>query len=369
MALGLVLMGCAAAVTVSPTAMPSSEPTFTPTRKPVPTVAPTPMPGGPTPVGRMGAQQKIISYEPMTPVDSLCWNGVTARFEFAVGDLRTEPRGGSWQSYDPATGAVEALALPETHLPAAARRRLGICDPAALECTDFVQESPGGKWVVYAHANAFFNEGYGDVAEVWLARTDGTQARAMKQYAGDVQWTPDEQFFLITVGAEDGNLFSLWRTEDLLEIDFRKAAGLEPCFLVNERAAFSPDGKSLAFVGKPEGAAEADCAVWKMDLESRKVMKLSDRIGAVQWTSDSRALYLLIDTYSGENPLTLYRISAAGDSELLWVEGLPFYGYSPYLWAVSDDGSVLVYSDAEERQDDLTVVRIECGVGACGFPQ
>ncbi len=333
-----------------------------PVATPLPSVTPSPTasstPAGPTPVGKMGAMQEIMAFEPMTPVYLLNWNGATSRFEFVVGDPRKSPRGGSWRTYDPATGAVESMELPETQLSAAARRRLGICDPAEPECTDFVQESPGGKWVVYAHSDAFPSEGYG-VEEVWLARTDGTQARVMKIPAGEVQWTPDEKFFLVTVGVEDGNLFFLRRTDDLSEIDFREAAGLEACFLIHERAAFSPDGKSLAFVGRPKGAGEEDCAVWKMELESREVMKLSDRIGAVQWTPDSSALYLLMDTNRGENPLALYRISAAGDSEVLWVDGLPFYGYSPDIWAVSDDGAVMVYAGAEDRKDNLTAVKIK----------
>lgn len=275
----------------------------------------------------------ILAPEPQEDLRFLEWEADGLALRYAYGDFYSyspEPKDWAWYRYNLLTGEVEVLPPPQSHVSDEVRAALGLCPLDRRQATPLcrlataLSEAPSGTHMVYAPPEVVLGpdgEPWGGLFNLWHADVQGQN----RVFLGNAQpggegggpglsWSPQENWVLVNVSYETGDFY-------LAKVDGTVFEHLPPVPEVytyfNIRPSFSPDDQKIAFIGSSDGCH----ATWILALDgSNQVRKVSDHIGLLQWSADSRYLYVF--DIVGK---TLYRVDLAETppQERVVVTGLP----------------------------------------------
>jgi hypothetical protein len=291
--------------------------------------------------------------------------------------LAEEPGSWKWWSYHLSTGERVQLPSPGSQVDDAARQRLGLCSLTevtvtrieACAATSSLFESPVTDRIVFSPLSAAVEGG-----ELWLANKDGSDAQKMGDFAPTyVHWSPEESWLVVgrhipaLPGQEEDYLVAadgsyLQQLSEITGHDDFQINGLFP--------EFSPDGRSLAYVGSetPMSLNENDYNLYLLDLDTLESRLISERFGMFQWAADGQGLYVLDGAvfFPGENvfntrEVSLYYIDLSQNvsSESLIANLITYHpdnSYGTWNWAYSPDTQAIAYVGFKPNELGILVV-------------
>lgn len=311
-------------------------------------------------------------------VQSVQWEPDGQALRYAVGHNRDEPKDWLWFRYDVSTDAAKVVPAPARQVSDEVRAELGLCPLAqekTITCTvaTLLSESPSGRYMVYAPPDELLYgpDGktlWGGCFKLWHADTEGRGQVLLGPQLGclstageggrpRVVWSPREDWILIDDSYEianaylaktDGSVFTrVPRTEDLY------------VYLNGALPVFSPDGARIAFIGTSgDPGKRAGYATWVIDVEGDHLERVSDQLGLLQWSSDSRYLYVF--EFAWKRALHRIDLTQTPPQETVLAIELPIGPYSSSrlpdyatvwesMWALSPDETRVACYGVDEK--------------------
>ena len=191
--------------------------------------------------------------------------------------------------------------------------------------------SPDGRYVAFLRRLPTENDLF------IVPALGGTERKLGKTKPGlsRLAWSPDGKFLAIVdrpspqdqnsiflLSAEDGELQRLTSPSESTSDDF---------------PAFSPDGKTLAFVRSGGFSSEDIYLISMSGGDLRRLTTDDRRINSLAWTADGREI---VFSSNRGGPFTLWRVAVSGGTPE-WVEAIGQNAYSP---AISRQGNRLAYN-------------------------
>jgi len=205
---------------------------------------------------------------------------------------------------------------------------------------------------------------WGGLFNLWHADVEGKNRVFLGQasLSGEagkpgLVWSPGEDFVIVDV-SYDAAVFYLAKTDGSFFQRFPSGQEVHSYLRIPPR--FSGDEEKIAFVGTTQDARGMHHATWVATTLNggRDLAKLSDHIGLLQWSPDSRYLYIL--DIVGTRTLFRVDLSEAAPREEILVAGLPIPAIAEdmtyeaglglpdmYNWALSPDEAKIVYRGAD----------------------
>jgi dipeptidyl aminopeptidase/acylaminoacyl peptidase len=252
---------------------------------------------------------------------------------------------------------LAALVLPLTALQAqTAQRTLHLSDLSRMRDVADPQLSPDGAWVAYTVTRADSATDKRD-ADVWMARTDGTQnLRVTTAPASEAKprFSPDGKYlsFVSSRGEEDGADAQLW----LLNRAGGEAEKVTKLKGSVSDYVWSPDGQRLALIIR-----DADPDSLTTAQKAKKKTAPPIVLDRFQFKQD-------IDGYLNKQRQHLYVFEVASRKLINLTPG----AYDEYLPAWSPNGQQLVFSSKRgpdpDRHDNFDLYLIDAKAGATARP-
>ena len=252
---------------------------------------------------------------------------------------------------------LAALVLPLTALQAQITQRpLQLSDLFRMRDVADPQLSPDGAWVVYTVTRADSATDKHD-ADVWMARTDGTQnLRVTTAPASEVKprFSPDGKYlsFVSSRGEEDGSDAQLW----LLNRAGGEAEKVTKLKGSVSDYVWSPDGQRLALIIRD---ADPDSLTTAQKANKKTVPPIV--LDRFQFKQD-------IDGYLNKQRQHLYVFDVASRKLVNLTPG----AFDEYLPAWSPNGQQLVFSSKHgpdpDRHDNFDLYLIDAKAGATARP-
>ncbi|WP_235727365.1 S9 family peptidase [Hymenobacter siberiensis] len=252
---------------------------------------------------------------------------------------------------------LAALVLPLTALQAqTAQRPLQLSDLSRMRDVADPQLSPDGAWVAYTVTRADSATDKRD-ADVWMARTDGTQnLRVTTAPASEAKprFSPDGKYlsFVSSRGEEDGADAQLW----LLNRAGGEAEKVTKLKGSVSDYVWSPDGQRLALIIR-----DADPDSLTTAQKAKKKTAPPIVLDRFQFKQD-------IDGYLNKQRQHLYVFDVASRKLINLTPG----AYDEYLPAWSPNGQQLVFSSKRgpdpDRHDNFDLYLIDAKAGATARP-
>jgi Tol biopolymer transport system component len=186
--------------------------------------------------------------------------------------------------------------------------------------------SPDGRRLVFTRGHAgerrdlfVLDFDAGGAARLLLAGKDAAPAQV-----GSPAWSPDGAWIVFSADRSEGEGTGLWRVAPdgtgLLRLT---RPGRSAAWVRDERAAFAPDGKTIAFASNRDARSEDDATdldIYALDLASGKVTRLTHDPGVADdpaYSPDGKRLYFTStrDAHK-EFEVELYAMPAAGGQQL-----------------------------------------------------
>jgi len=203
--------------------------------------------------------------------------------------------------------------------------------------------SPDGRYVVWSVAQGIANFDIRRV-EIWLANADGSGARrvAVRFGGGFAGWMPDGRGLLLS-----GRRSPQAPQAELTLLDI--AQGGERTLLFYERLlgpSASPNGRWLAYIVTQ--ARENGVFVLSLTRPSATPQRL-DFFGAYRWRDGDRLLYVPMAPGAAGDELWQLDLARGQKQQLIRAEAGSPFKIANNDWAVSPDGSQLVFLSARDR--------------------
>ena len=236
-----------------------------------------------------------------------------------------------------------ACLLAATTLFAADTSRLALMDEFQLELATDPQISPDGKRVVYVRQ---FADVMGDRrhSNLWIVNYDGTDQRPLTTgnfNDSSPRWSPDGTQ-LIYISNRDGStqIYRRW-------MDTGQVAKITNLTQPPSGLAWSPDGKSIAFVALVPG-------------EARKIAKLPAPPEGAKWADPARVIDRLVYRFNGAGYLKpgywhVFVVPAEGGTPRQvstgnYQHGGPAFRASDPVWS-ADAQSILISANRHDNYE------------------
>src|SRR5262245_33520712 len=182
-------------------------------------------------------------------------------------------------------------------------------------------------------------------AERRLASPAPTMITFQRQVGNHLSWSPDGRFLTVAHKNSDGEPFSIFALS--VETGAMQKLTAPPVGTQgDQRAAFSPDGKLLAFVRKSGGGGLDVYVTPLAEGEPRRLTFVQTSILGLAWTADSREIvFSSIPTTGGNSNPSLWRVPAVGGP----LERIEAVGRGVVNPAISRQGNRLAF--AQLRSD------------------
>jgi Tol biopolymer transport system component len=159
----------------------------------------------------------------------------------------------------------------------------------------------------------------GSVAKPLLEGKDAAPA-----HVGSPAWSPDGAWIVFSADRSEGEGTGLWKiAPDGTGLLRLTRPGRSAAWVRDERAAFAPDGKTVAFASNRDARSEDDAAdldLYALDVASGKVTRLTRDPGVADdpsYSPDGKRLYFTSTRDSKkEYEVELYAMPAAGGEQL-----------------------------------------------------
>ena len=215
-----------------------------------------------------------------------------------------------------------------------------------------------------ADGAGYLKPGY---THIYAVSADGGAPRQLTFGAynegGPLSWTPDGKHLLVT-----GNRTENWRREpvnsEIYQVTIADGS-IQPLTSRNgpdQSALYSPDGKSIAYLGFDDKLLSyTNAQLYLMNADgsgSRSLSSSFDRtIDAIEWAADGRSIYI---QYDDKAITKVGRVTLNGRMETV-AEGLSGPGLDrPYTggqFTVSDNGTVAFTSGSTQRPSEISIAR------------
>lgn len=298
------------------TLLPTDSSTPQPTINPLPTITPTILVSSTVIQTTMTPEQRIS--QEWIPISdnvgrSIEWSNDGKLLYFSLfnqnwpAHVQFLPIYQSLWEFDLGSKEKRMLPMTETQVSYMVRESLGICPyplPESLPypCQSTIWESLTSERIVFSSGKI---EIEGD-ANSWLANVDGSDVQYLETIIGspeDVKWSGDGEWLLIGhyAGTNGSNLYYLVKSDGSFVQNLETLTGISHFRVQGPTPQFSPDGKSLAFVG-----VESDCKriceelddeaaynLYTLDLATLEIQLVSSRFGMFHWADDGNGFYVL----------------------------------------------------------------------------
>lgn len=180
-----------------------------------------------------------------------------------------------------------------------------------------------------------------------LSADEVTSVRSV--VGGGAQWAPDGSRLLIGGALGGSDLWTIPADGGFpLSLNIRMG---EVAFQASNAPRYSPDGKSISYLGNVDGTAELHLHSL-VDGSKRQITRLGARINSYSWAPDGRRIALASDKY-GSYDIWIANV-VSGDVQRLTTDGR--YDVFP-SW--TPDGRHVVYVRLDERWLDHEVLEID----------
>ena len=205
---------------------------------------------------------------------------------------------------------------------------------------------------------AFLRESGDGLAEVWLIRLDGTNARRLAEVRRTdsdhpLSWTQDSRWLVVAAASASGGPSALYLMSTITG-EQRQITSGPIRFGGDLSPAISPDGRRLAFT-RATGFSWRDIFVVTLSsdlLPIQEPIRLTDLkqiVDAVTWTPDGRSLiFSAANTGAGARHLFSVDVDRSSPAKSLVETGIE--GMHP---SVSPDGHKLVYASKNLEQSSI----------------
>lgn len=160
--------------------------------------------------------------------------------------------------------------------------------------------SSDGEWIAFRVRNA---PGYEDYT-TWIARHDGSEARALEGMSGTYAWSPTGHRLAIAsyccTEERRGSLHLVDPNGETHDFGGVRAVAI----------AWAPDGSSIAYTSLPIlPTPETSTSIWAVDPDGGEPERVADGVALIGWSPDGRSMIrqdmsgrtLLVDLTTGES--------------------------------------------------------------------